>query len=117
MKKVSFLVALLAMVQITMGQRNALAQQPLPSDRTAVEEALDRAGHDVADELERLVEELGGNSDQLSQSLERWAEANAQELEAWSNKYAKKWESWGNRFESPANLRASSNGELSFAFA
>lgn len=98
MKKVSFLVAFLAMMQIAMGQR-VQAQQRVQQDRRTVEEALDRAGEDLGQELERLAEELGLSADRMGQSLERWAEENSQELEAWSQKYSQQWESWANRFE------------------
>ena len=97
-KKVSFLVAFLAFLQLASGTRT-FAQQRLSDDaRRTVEEALDLAGDDIGEELENLADQLGVTADRLSAHLERWAEANSEELEAWSEKYSRQWESWGERF-------------------
>ena len=98
MKKVSFLVAFLAFLQLASGART-FAQDRLSNDaRRTVEEALDLAGGDIGEELEHLAEQLGLSADRLGAHLERWAEENSEELEAWSEKYSEEWEAWGERF-------------------
>lgn len=97
MNKISFLVALLAMLQLAMGQRAAQAQQRL-NDKRSVETA-EQSTQEVAQEIEQLLQELGLDADKLGKTLERLAEENAQELENWSAKYAQQWEAWGDRFE------------------
>ncbi len=103
MKKVSFMVALLAVIQILLGSRIAQAQNlridDRHDDRATVEEALDRAGEDIGEELEELFAQLEETAEKLGGELERWAEENSEELEAWSEKYGHKWEQFGERFE------------------
>ena len=96
MKKVSFMVAFLAIIQITLGVQLAEAQQRL-SDRRTVEEALDVAGEDIGKELEELFEQLGVTAEKIGEKLEKWAEENSEELDAWSQKYGDQWERFGNR--------------------
>ena len=72
MKKASFLVAFLAFLQLIAGLRSAQAQdRERQQDRRTVEEALDRAGDDIGEELESLLNQLGQTSDQLGGSLEQ----------------------------------------------
>ena len=98
MKKVSFLVAFLAFLQLASASRT-FGQDRLSNDaRRTVEEALDLAGEDIGEELEHLAEQLGLSADRLGAHLERWAEENSEELEAWSEKYSEEWEAWGERF-------------------
>lgn len=100
MKKASFLVTFVALLQLTSGPRSSHAQERLPVDqRRTVEEALDLAGDEIGDEFEELAHQLESITERLSQKLEVWSEDNAQELEAWSEKYADQWEDWGESFE------------------
>ena len=98
MKNVSFLVAILAFLQIASGSPIYAQDRVTDDARRSVEEALDRAGEDIADELEELIQQLEKSAQKMGQQLERWAEENSQELEAWSEKYAEEWEAWGERF-------------------
>ncbi len=98
MKKVSFLVAFLAFLQIASGSRTFGQQRLSDEHRRTVEEALDLAGDDVGQELEALVGQLGLTAEHLSEHLERWAEENSEELAAWSQKHSRDWEAWGERF-------------------
>ena len=77
MKQVSFLVAILAFLQIASGSP-AIAQQRQSDD-------------DPHQQIELSAEKIG-------EQLEHWAQDNSQELEAWKKKYAEQWESWGQRF-------------------
>jgi len=92
------MVALLAIIQITLGIRQAQAQDRLGQNRRTVEEALDLAGEDIGKELEELFEQLEITGDKIGQKIERWAEENSEELEAWSEKYGDQWERFGDRF-------------------
>lgn len=103
MKKVSFMVALLAVTQILLGSRTAQSQnlrldQDRHDDRRTIEEALDVAGEDIGEELEQLLKQLDTTAGKIGQKFERWAEENAEELEAWSEKHGAKWEKFGERF-------------------
>ena len=103
MKKVSFMVALLAVIQILLGSRTALSQnlrldQDRQDDRRTIEEALDVAGEDIGEELEQLLKQLDTTAGKIGQKFERWAEENAEELEAWSEKHGAEWEKFGERF-------------------
>ncbi|MFK7768888.1 MAG: hypothetical protein AB8B55_16830 [Mariniblastus sp.] len=98
MKKVSFLVAFLAFLQIASGMQ-ALGQERLSEqNRRTIEEALDLAGDDIGKEVEELLRQLELSADKFSQTFERWAEENSDELEAWSDKYSGQWESWSENF-------------------
>ena len=103
MKKVSFMVALLAVIQILLGSRTALSQnlrldQDRQDDRRTIEEALDVAGEDIGEELEQLLKQLDATAEKIGDKFERWAEENAEELEAWSEKHGAEWEKFGERF-------------------
>ena len=96
MKKISFLVTLLAMLQVVVGMRSAQAQDRLNDrDRRTVEEALDRAGEDIGAELEELFEQLGVSAEKMGESLERWTEENSDRIEEWSNQHGDEWEAFG----------------------
>ena len=102
MKKVSFMVALLAVIQILLGSRISQAQnlrlnQDRHDDRRTLEEALDAAGEDIGQELEELFEQLDATSQKIGEKFERWAEENSEELSAWSDKYGDQWEWFGER--------------------
>lgn len=98
MKKVTFLVAFFALLQAASGTPS-FAQERFPDDsKRNVEEALELASQDIADEMEELLQQLEISAEKIGQQLERWAEDNSQELEDWSQKHAQKWEAWGNRF-------------------
>ena len=104
-KNVSFMVALLAVVQILTSSRLSQAQdlrlkQDRQDDRRTFEEALDVAGQDIGEELEELFEQLDATSQKLGQKIERWAEENSDELSAWSKKYGDQWEEFGEKFGS-----------------
>ena len=105
MKHVSFMVALLAAIQLLMSSRLSQAQnfklkQDPRSDRRTFEEALDTAGHDIGQELEELFEQLDIDSQKIGQRIERWAQENSDELSAWSQKYGDQWEAFGEQLES-----------------
>jgi len=102
-KKVSFVVALLAVIQILLSSRISQAQntrltQDRHDDRRTLEEALDVAGEDIGEELEELFEQLEAVSQKLGQKFERWAQENSEELSAWSEKHGDQWEKFGERF-------------------
>ena len=104
MKNASFMVALLAVIQLLMSSRLSQAQnfrlkQDPRTDRRTLEEALDAAGQDIGQELEELFEQLDVSSQKLGQKIERWAEENSDELSAWSNKYGQQWEAFGEELE------------------
>ena len=103
MKNVSFMVALLAVIQILTSSRLSHAQELRLNqdrlDRRTLEEALDAAGEDIGQELEELFEQLEITSEKLGQKIERWAEENSDELSAWSRKYGHQWEAFGRQFE------------------
>ena len=98
MKKVSFLVAFLAFLQITSGMQLKAQERLSERNRRTIEEALDLAGEDIGAEVEELLRQLEASAEKFSRTFERWAEENSEELEAWSEKYSDDWESWSKSF-------------------
>ncbi len=98
MKKVSFLVAFLAFLQITSGMQLKAQERLSERNRRTIEEALDLAGEDIGAEVEALLRQLESSAEKFSRTFERWAEENSEELDAWSEKYSDDWESWSKSF-------------------